>query len=307
MSNIITIESLSKNYDEINAVKDISFSIKEGSFFAFLGPNGAGKSTTINILCTLLPMTSGSVTVGGYETGRNDSRIREMIGVVFQDSVLDSLLTVRENLETRAAFYKITGKTLTSRIEQISEATGIKDILKRRYGKLSGGQRRRADIARALINTPKILFLDEPTTGLDPHTRRSVWNSVKTLQEEKKVTVFLTTHYMEEAAEADDVAIIDNGKIVAQGTPSDLRLEYSTDYLKVIPKDTAAYEAYLAGKNLKFKNDRGVISVPVENSLAALAILKESEETILNFEVVRGNMDDVFLNIAGHSIIKEEE
>lgn len=307
MSNIIAIESLTKNYGDINAVNDISFSIREGSFFAFLGPNGAGKSTTINILCTLLPMTSGSVFIGGNKIGKDDSLIREKIGVVFQDSVLDSFLTVRENLETRAAFYGINGKTLKKRISQISEATGITEILKRRYGKLSGGQRRRADIARALINTPKILFLDEPTTGLDPQTRKSVWNAVKTLQEEKKVTVFLTTHYMEEAADADDVAIIDNGKIVAQGTPADLRVKHSRDYLKVIPKDITDFESYLSGKNLEFKTERGVISVPIKNSLFALSILKEAEVKIENFEVVRGNMDDVFLNIAGHSISQEVE
>lgn len=307
MKDIIIIKSLSKNYGEIKAVDDISFSIREGSFFAFLGPNGAGKSTTINILCTLLQMSSGSVVIDGHSIGNDDKFIREKIGVVFQESVLDALLTVRENLEIRASFYGLKGSDFENRLAQISEATGISDILKRRYGKLSGGQRRRADIARALINTPKILFLDEPTTGLDPHTRKSVWRTVKTLQEEKKVTVFLTTHYMEEAAEADDVAIIDNGKIVAQGSPSQLRLKYSTDMLKVIPKNVMEYEAFLEKENIKFENDRDVLVMPVKNSMAALSLLKKSESMVDNFEVVRGNMDDVFLNIAGHRINKEEE
>lgn len=306
MSDIITIHSLSKNYDKINAVDNISFSIKEGSFFAFLGPNGAGKSTTINILCTLLSMSSGKAIVDGHEIGKEDKLIREKIGVVFQDSVLDPLLTVRENLETRASFYGITGVEFNKQLDEIAEATGIKDILKRRYGKLSGGQRRRADIARALINTPKVLFLDEPTTGLDPHTRKSVWNTVKELQEKKKVTIFLTTHYMEEAAEADDVAIIDNGKIVAQGSPTELRVKYSTDSLKVIPKKVDEYEAYLNKEKIEFKNDKNVLIIPVEDSLKALQILKSSESIVENFEVVRGNMDDVFLNIAGHRIEKED-
>ena len=307
MKDIIVLKSLSKNYGDINAVKQISFSIKEGSFFAFLGPNGAGKSTTINMLCTLLEKSSGYASVDGYEIGKDDKLVREKIGVVFQESVLDALLTVRENLETRAAFYGLKGKEFDERLSEIAEATGISEILKRRYGKLSGGQRRRADIARALINTPKVLFLDEPTTGLDPHTRKSVWRTVKNLQEEKKVTVFLTTHYMEEAAEADDVAIIDNGRIVAQGSPAQLRIKYSTDMLKVIPKSIEDYETYLKKEKLEFDNDRGVLIIPVEDSKKALDILKSTESMIENFEVVRGNMDDVFLNIAGHRIHKEEE
>lgn len=307
MSDIITIDSLSKNYGEIKAVDNISFSIKEGSFFAFLGPNGAGKSTTINILCTLLSMSSGKAIIDGYELGKQDKFIREKIGVVFQDSVLDPLLTVRENLETRASFYGIKGTQFKKQLDEIANATGITEILKRRYGQLSGGQKRRADISRALINTPKVLFLDEPTTGLDPQTRKSVWNTVKKLQEEKKVTVFLTTHYMEEAAEADDVAIIDNGKIVAQGSPADLRVKYSTDTLKVIPKSASEYKTYLNNKAIDFTNGKDVILIPVENSLKALEILKDSEPMIENFEVVRGNMDDVFLNIAGHRIHKEDE
>jgi multidrug/hemolysin transport system ATP-binding protein len=307
MKDIITITSLSKNYGEIKAVADISFSIKEGSFFAFLGPNGAGKSTTINILCTLLEKSKGSVFVDGYEIGKNDHEIRDKIGVVFQESMLDALLSVKENLETRAAFYGITGKTLEKRLDEITQATGIEKFLKRRYGQLSGGQRRRADIARALINTPKILFLDEPTTGLDPQTRKSVWNTVKKLQEEKKVTVFLTTHYMEEAAGADDVAIIDNGKIVAQGSPEQLRIKHSKDKLKIIPKDIDEYAQYLNDNGLEFKNDRGVLIISVPSSMDALKILKNSESKIENFEVVRGNMDDVFLNIAGHYIHKEDE
>lgn len=307
MNDIITIRSLFKDYGNIKAVDDISFSIKEGSFFAFLGPNGAGKSTTINILCTLLEKSKGSVLIDGHTVGKDNRLIREKIGVVFQDSVLDALLTVRENLETRAAFYGITGKALKTRLDEIAQATGIEQILKRRYGKLSGGQRRRADIARALINTPKILFLDEPTTGLDPQTRKSVWNTVKKLQEEKGVTVFLTTHYMEEAADADDVAIIDNGKIVAQGSPSDLRIKYSHDKLKVIPKDVSDFEQYLRENKLDFENDRGVLIVTVPSSLDALKILKSTEHKINNFEVVRGNMDDVFLNIAGHHIHKEDQ
>ncbi len=306
MKNIITIDSLTKDYDELRAVDNISFSVKEGSFFAFLGPNGAGKSTTINILCTLLPATKGTIIVDGHKIGEQDVKVREKIGTVFQGGVLDSLLTVRENLEIRGSFYGLTGKELGKRIDEAADVTAIHSFIKRRYGKLSGGQKRRADIARALLHTPKILFLDEPTTGLDPQTRKSVWNSVKTLQEEKKVTVFLTTHYMEEAAAADDVAIIDSGKIAVQGSPSDLRIKYSTDYLKVLPKDMGNYQKYLKGKGLKFENDRGILNVVVDGSHEALSILKDSEKQVSSFEVVRGNMDDVFINITGHRIEEEE-
>ena len=307
MANIVEISSLVKKYGELTAVNDISFTIKEGSFFAFLGPNGAGKTTTINVLCTLLDKTSGNIQVDGYELGKEDSKIRNSIGVVFQDSVLDNLLTVRENIESRASFYNIIGKDFEKKLEAISEDTGINDFIDRKYGKLSGGQRRRADIARALINTPKLLFLDEPTTGLDPFTRKSVWQMIKRLQEENGVTVFLTTHYMEEAASADDVAIIDNGKIVATGTPAQLRVKYSSDYLKVVPNNEDKFVKLLKSIKKDFDLKADVVTIQVKDSMEALDMLKKYEDYIKNFEVVRGNMDDVFINVTGHAIMKEGE
>ncbi|MDD3713041.1 MAG: ATP-binding cassette domain-containing protein, partial [Candidatus Izemoplasmatales bacterium] len=220
MEKIINVENLSKNYGEVKAVKGIDFYVEKGSLFAFLGPNGAGKTTTINILSTLISMDSGKVEINGIKLGEHEDLIRSSIGIVFQEGVLDPLLTIKENLEVRGSFYGISKDKLKERIESALEIAGITNIANRRYGILSGGQKRRADIARALINSPKILFLDEPTTGLDPQTRKNVWNTIMYLKNNENMTVFLTTHYMEEAEKADYVVIIDNGQIAAKGTPS---------------------------------------------------------------------------------------
>jgi multidrug/hemolysin transport system ATP-binding protein len=224
LPEIIIVENLKKSYGNVKAVNGIDFFVNEGELFAFLGPNGAGKTTTIDIICTLLAPDAGKVSVNGYKLGKNDDKIRQCIGVVFQDSILDNLLTVKENLFTRGSFYGMPQRQLAEAVKKAAEAADILSFINRPYGKLSGGQRRRADIARALVNTPKVLFLDEPTTGLDPQTRKSVWDTIRSLQKDTGMTVFLTTHYMEEAAGADYVAIIDNGLISAKGTPGELRV-----------------------------------------------------------------------------------
>lgn len=233
MNHIIEVNHLVKNYGAVQAVKDISFYVEEGGLFAFLGPNGAGKSTTINTICTFLKPDGGSVTVDGFQLGREDGRIRENIGIVFQNSLLDDLLTVEENLLTRGSFYNLKGEALKEAVRSAAKATELMGFLKRPYGKLSGGQRRRADIARALLHTPRILFLDEPTTGLDPQSRRSIWNTIKKLQAEQGMTVFLTTHYMEEAEDADYCIVVDDGKIAAKGTPVDLKRRYAKDRMQI--------------------------------------------------------------------------
>jgi multidrug/hemolysin transport system ATP-binding protein len=235
--SIIEVSHLVKRYGSLTAVDDISFSIPEGALFAFLGPNGAGKSTTINVMCTSLDGTAGEIRINGFTVGKQDDGVRRSIGVVFQHSVLDNLLSVRENLLVRGSFYGIGAAALRKRIGELSEAVGLREFIDRRYGTLSGGQRRRADVARALVNTPRILFLDEPTTGLDPQTRLRVWSSLHEMRAREKMTVFLTTHYMEEAAAADDVAIIDHGRIAARGTPAALKDRYSSDTLVVVPRD----------------------------------------------------------------------
>jgi multidrug/hemolysin transport system ATP-binding protein len=304
---IIEVTNLVKRYGGLTAVNDISFSVSEGALFAFLGPNGAGKSTTINIMCTSLDKSGGDIRINGFEVGRQDAEVRRSIGVVFQHSVLDNLLSVRENLEVRGSFYGLRGSNLKKRISSLTEAVGLGEFIDRRYGTLSGGQRRRADVARALINTPRILFLDEPTTGLDPQTRLKVWSSLREMQGREKMTVFLTTHYMEEAAAADDVAIIDHGSVAARGTPAALKAGYSSDSLIVVPRDREAMRLLLREMDQEAAAKNDTMIIPVRDSLHALAVLKRIETQVESFEVIRGSMDTVFLNVTGHVIRAEEE
>ncbi len=302
MEKIIEVAGLKKSYRDVEAVKGIDFYVDAGTLFAFLGPNGAGKSTTIDMICTLLKPDAGDVVVNGFGLSKDDARIRESIGVVFQDSILDALLTVRENLSARAAFYGLKGEKCKQAVKKAAHAAEVESFLDRPYGKLSGGQRRRADIARALVNTPKILFLDEPTTGLDPQTRQSVWNTIRSLQRQEGMTVFLTTHYMEEAAGADYVAVIDKGLITAKGTPAELKDRYSSDHLKIEPTDMEALQAYLRGLNISYETAGVMVSVPLKRTVDALPILKGCESLISVFEVVSGSMDDAFIAITGKGI-----
>ena len=306
----IEVQGLRKAYGPVEAVRGIDFYVERGKVFAFLGPNGAGKSTTIDALCTLLRPDSGHVTVAGCELGRQDSDIRARIGVVFQDSVLDRLLTVRENLATRARFYGLAHKEMGGALQTAIAAADIGDFADRPYGKLSGGQRRRADIARALVNTPEILFLDEPTTGLDPQTRRSVWNTIFDIQRSRGMSVFFSTHYMEEASMADYIIIIDKGLIAARGTPAQLKEQYAQDTLRLVPADAAALEEKLEALGHPFtRQESGRIFVPVEEQgmNATLGLLNEIAPLITNFEAVHGTMDDVFLNVIGEKQGEREE
>jgi len=305
--NIINVTGLKKSYGNVKAVRGIDFHVKEGELFAFLGPNGAGKTTTIDIICTLLKPDSGKVFINDYTLGREDDKIRKDIGIVFQDSTLDNLLTVKENLYVRGSFYDIRGKELDDSIKRAAKAAGVENFLNRPYGKISGGQRRRADIARALVNTPKILFLDEPTTGLDPQTRKSVWDTIRNLQKETGMTVFLTTHYMEEAAGADYVAIIDNGLVSATGTPSELRAKYSMDTLKLIPADTDRLKGLLKELNIEFSISGGALIILIPDTLGALPLVNKVQNLISGFEVATGSMDDAFVKITGHSIREDTE
>ena len=302
MSIILEVKKLTKKYKNFVAVNDISFEVVKQSLFAFLGPNGAGKSTTINIIATLLEKTSGNILINGYHVGLENQMVRQNIGIVFQNNMLDELLTVRENIILRAALYNISKKECEKRLEEMHEYIGLSDILDRKYGKLSGGQKRKSDIARALIHYPTILFLDEPTTGLDPNTRIHVWKIIKKLQIEKQITIFLTTHYMEEATRADKIVIINKGQIVVEGTPSQLKDKYSIDIVKIMPFDITAYILYLNNKGLKYDVVADQVIVPVKNSKDALMLLKESEYYIKSFEVLNGSMDDVFLNITGEAL-----
>lgn len=292
----IEVSNLRKSFGNHEAVKGISFSVKKGALFAFLGTNGAGKSTTIEILCTLNNKTAGEVTIAGYPLANRDA-IRKEIGVVFQQSILDDQLSVYENIMHRGKTYQLTKTALQENYAFVSHHLQLADIEHKKYGSLSGGQKRRADIARAIIHKPSILFLDEPTTGLDPKTRIFVWETIKKLQQETNMTIFLTTHYMEEAAVADDIVIIKEGEIVAQGSPHALKDQYAFDRLTLLFKDATTGEQYLHNNNITFQEKNGVYNVRVQSTLQALQILKELENNLESFEVIKGSMDDVFIRI----------
>ena len=300
MKNIIKVSHFQKNYNLIKAVQDISFEVEEGSLFAFLGPNGAGKSTTINTLCTLLKGDGGNIEINGHVLGKEDNQIKSDIGIVFQESLLDDQLTVEENLLVRGNLYSMHGVQLKKRVEEVLETTGIKEYKKQLYGLLSGGQRRRADIARALINTPKILFLDEPTTGLDPKTRLAIWSLIKEMQREMGMTIFLTTHYMEEAAEADRVVIINKGLIIEDATPIDLKNRYTQDRVLLYNVKPEIYE-YLAHKRICYELNSEGMSIPIKDKEEAINLIYELKDLYGFFEVRKGTMDDMFLNV-----LKEE-
>ena len=303
-NKIIEVKNLKKSYGKVQAVKSLSFYVEKGKLFAFLGPNGAGKSTTIDIITTFLSHDGGEVIIDGLKIGKDDNKIKKMIGVAFQDNMLDERLTVRENIMMRGSLYGLRGEQLKAATESAIKTVEAEDFCDRYYGKLSGGQKRRADIARALINTPKILFLDEPTTGLDPQTRKSVWETIRKLQNETGMTIFLTTHYMEEAAEADYVVIIDSGEISARGTPTQLKEKYAGDFLKLTPKkqDYDSIVEQLKKDNYKFTENAGMIRINIPNTLASLPLTDKFRDKLEGFEVVNGTMDDAFLAVTGKKI-----
>lgn len=298
MGNIIEIEHLSKAFGPVKAVQDLSFRVKEGELFAFLGLNGAGKSTTISILCGQLQKDAGKVTICGADLDGSIGRIKRELGVVFQNSVLDQALTAKENLESRAALYGITGRAFQARLAELSGLLELGELLKRPVGKLSGGQRRRVDIARALLHAPRILILDEPTTGLDPQTRRSLWQVVAQLRREQGMTVFLTTHYMEEAADADYVVILDSGRIAAEGTPLQLKNAYTGDYITLYGVSEA--QARMLSENCEIIRDACRIAVP--DTAAATGLILKHPELFQDYEITKGKMDDVFLAVTGKKL-----
>lgn len=298
MNNIIEIKNLTKSYGTLKAVQDVSFDVREGELFAFLGVNGAGKSTTINIMCTTLSKDSGNIFIDGTDIDVDALSVKNKIGVVFQSSVLDRALTVRDNLEHRASLYGITGKEFQKRLHELSETFKFQDLLGRTLGKLSGGQKRRIDIARALIHKPKILILDEPTTGLDPQTRKLIWDTVNDLRKKESMTVFLTTHYMEEAAEADYVVIIDSGRIAAKGTPLELKNTYTEDYITLYNIDEEGVKK-LSSTYSKIKNG---YRITVPDTIQATSLIVKHPELFIDYEITKGKMDDVFLAVTGKKL-----
>lgn len=298
MKSILCIDHLNKSFGDVQAVRDLSFRVREGELFAFLGVNGAGKSTTINILCGQLTKDSGSVVIDGIDLDQNADQIKRELGVVFQGSVLDAALSVYDNLQSRAALYGIAGQAFRHRLAELASLLELDDLLKRSVGKLSGGQRRRVDIARALLHRPKILILDEPTTGLDPQTRKMIWNVIADLRKTENMTVFLTTHYMEEAADADYVVILDNGSISAEGTPLELKNAYSGDYVTIYGID----EDTVKTLGVEFEPLRGTYRLSVPNTRAATELILRHPEVFRDYEITKGKMDDVFLAVTGKKL-----
>lgn len=298
MQNIIEINNLDKSFQDVHAVNDLSLRVKEGELFAFLGVNGAGKSTTISIMCGMLAKDGGKVFIDGKDVDKDMREITKELGVVFQNTVLDAKLSVKDNLTSRAALYGITGKEAKQRIAHLAELLEFKDILNRTFGKLSGGQKRRVDVARALLNNPKILILDEPTTGLDPEARKALWSVVTSLRKNQNMTVFLTTHYMEEAADADYVVILDSGKISAEGTTLELKNNYTGDFVTIYNVD----EDKIKALGLPYENIRDAVRIAVKNTEEARDLIVKHPDLFTDFEITKGKMDDVFLAVTGKKL-----
>lgn len=295
MKNIIEIKNLDKSFQDVHAVDDLSLVVKEGELFAFLGVNGAGKSTTISIVCGTLSKGGGEVIIDGMNVDNDMKNITKEIGVVYQTSALDAKLSVKDNLTSRASLYGITGKEAKERIAALAEMLDFKELLPRTFEKLSGGQKRRVDVARALIHNPKILILDEPTTGLDPEARKLLWNVVTNLRKSRNMTVFLTTHYMEEAADADYVVILDKGKIAAEGTPLSLKNEFTGDFVTIYN----AEEEKVKALGLPYEKIRDAFRVSVKDTAEARGLIIKNPALFTDFEITKGKMDDVFLSVTG--------
>lgn len=302
MNNMIEVKNFSKYYGDFLAVNDVSFNVEEGSIFAFLGPNGAGKSTTINSLCTILDKTEGTLLINGHDTATERDLVRKDIGIVFQESTLDVRLTVEENLRFHCYFYSVPKEEIDERIDFVLDLVELTDWKKAVVGGLSGGMKRRVEIARGLVHYPKVLFLDEPTTGLDPQTRASVWAYIQKLQKQKNITIFLTTHYMDEAEICSKVAIMDHGKIIAYDTPENLKKHYTNTILSIATTDEEALCKHLEDQGIAHEKKGGRIKVKTQAPDKAIGILESCKQSITDFEVTKGTLNEVFLAITGKEI-----
>lgn len=302
MNPIIEVKNFTKKYGSFTAVDNISFEAEAGTIFAFLGPNGAGKSTTINTLCTILGKTSGTLKINGHDTDREQNLVRKDIGIVFQESTLDADMTVEENLKYHCAFYGVPKNEVQGRIDFALDLVELREWKYALIGSLSGGMKRRAEIARGLVHDPKILFLDEPTTGLDPQTRASVWEYIQRLQKEKKMTIFLTTHYMDEAEICSKIVIMDHGRIAASGTPEELKKEYTGTTVSIETDQIGSLETDLKKQNIVFTKRDNLLSFQTKTSQQALDIVSRHSGQVSDFEVKKGTLNDVFLAVTGKEI-----
>ncbi|MFA7289581.1 MAG: ATP-binding cassette domain-containing protein [Melioribacteraceae bacterium] len=302
LNNSIEVKNFTKIFGDFKAVDDISFTVEQGTIFGFLGPNGAGKSTTINTLCTIQDKTSGELKINGNDLTHYKGKVREDIGIVFQEPTLDGKLTVEENLKLHSVFYNVPKDEIKKRIDFVLDIVDLMDWKKALVDSLSGGMKRRAEIARGLVHFPKILFLDEPTTGLDPQTRANVWDYIRKLQKQKNITIFLTTHYMEEAEICNKVAIIDHGKIVAFDTPHNLKKNFTSTIMKIKSKDYSLLLSYLETHSLQYKYDEDHLIIYITNLETIFSITEKFKDTIEDIEINKGTLNDVFIAITGKEI-----
>ncbi|MDR3610095.1 MAG: ATP-binding cassette domain-containing protein [Ignavibacteriaceae bacterium] len=302
ITNSIEVKNFTKKFGSFTAVDNISFNVEQGTIFAFLGPNGAGKSTTINTLCTIHDKTYGELRINGNDVSNQKDKVRNDIGIVFQESTLDGKLTVEENLKLHCDFYNVPRSEVKERIDFVLELVDIMNWKKAPVDSLSGGMKRRVEIARGLVHFPKVLFLDEPTTGLDPQTRANVWDYIHKLQKQKNITIFLTTHYMEEAEICNKVAIIDHGKIVAHDTPNNLKKKFTSTTMKIKTSNQENLLQYLKESYLKYKQDDGHVTVFATNVEKVLGIISIFKESIEDIEISKGTLNDVFIAITGKEI-----
>jgi len=300
----VSVRDLKKSYGELEAVRGIDLEVEPGEIFGFLGPNGAGKSTTIKILCTLARPTGGSARVAGHDVVTERDEVRRHIGLVFQDTTLDDYLTAEQNLKFHAELYGIPARMVAPRLQQVMELVALWDRRASLVQTFSGGMKRRLEIARGLMHSPRVLFLDEPTVGLDPQTRSSIWSYIRELRQREQITIFLTTHYMDEAEYCDRIAIIDAGKIVALGTPDDLKAKVGKDRIQLTTADDAAATAALAAKfGLEAARRDGQLTIAVEHGEQFVPrLFAELGVAIKSIAVARPSLDDVFLAYTGSTI-----
>lgn len=302
MSNIIEVKNFTKRFGDFVAVNDISFTVEEGSIFGFLGSNGAGKSTTINTLCTILDKTKGNVKINGYDISRQKDKVRNEIGIVFQESTLDNKLTIEENIKFHCEFYSVPKNEIKERIDFVLNLVDLTDWRKAPVGSLSGGMKRRVELARGLVHYPKVLFLDEPTTGLDPQTRANIWSYIYKLQKEKNITIFLTTHYMDEAEICNKVAIMDHGKIVAYDSPYNLEKKYTSNVTRIKVSNMDLFIQYLEANSIKYKLSEDLFKIYSTNIKDILSMVSLFKDSIADFETTKGTLNDVFLAVTGKEI-----
>ncbi|UOQ84944.1 ATP-binding cassette domain-containing protein [Gracilibacillus salinarum] len=305
MNSVISVKDLTKTYKKVEAVKGISFDVKEGEIFGFLGPNGAGKSTTINMICTMLKATSGEIIINGYDANKEKDEVRASIGIIFQENTLDEKLTANENLKLHCRFYNVPKEKRDARILEVLEIVDLVDEQNQRVEEYSGGMKRRLEIARGLLHYPKVLFLDEPTVGLDPNTRAHLWEYILKLKEKEGITMFLTTHYLDEAEISDRVAIMDQGEIIAIDSPAALKDQLGGDMIELSTEDNDAalkeIEEKISDAEVEVKDD--TIHLKVSSSDAFISkFIKTLEIPITALNIRKPTLNDVFLAYTGRKI-----